>query len=447
MGAVGTGRVWPALLTALALVGSGCAELPKSVADGLHTPSPTASASVTPRASSAAPQPTSRQDAANQIAVQAHMGGGALGAPNSAKLFRKTSTMGFAMVEFDIQITRDGVAVINHSDTVMDMPGRSCTHDGLRIHTQRYSEVKRIRCAGEPLPTFAEVLSIYKNTNVKLNVEIKAWDNHATQRPASLRSYARSILKQLDQAGFEGRYIISCFDWRILLPTLRKTHPDLYVIALERSSRMMQPTTSMYSSVRKAAAMGANAFEMDLPFAQEGLLRFVTSQGMDPQVWYANTPAEVRFAIANGINPVSSDDPVMARKVISGLSGKLLRGEEISHRVPERTVLRRGLQAGSTTSAKIIGGWGLIPSSAQSGLSSALLEVRLKGMGGGTLTIGPAGGTSGTTTTLSIPRGTKRFTVQTSPGDQGRVELSATADVDVAVVLTGYEKARYRAVG
>lgn len=378
------------------------------------------------------------------VSIQAHQGGGLLGPPNSARQFRSIAKSDVYMVELDTQITRDGVIVINHSDQIMDAPGRECTHDGLRIHTVNYSRVKTIRCAGEPLPKLSEVLAIFKNTEIRLNVEIKAWDNHGTQSKRSLRSDTKKIISELDDAGYNGRYIVSFFDWRFLIETVRDIHPDLYVIALERSSKMKQPTTQMYQSVRDAAAAGANSFEPDLSVTQENLLEFIRACGMDPQIWYANTPADVRFALAHGINPISSDDPVMARKVIDTVGGAQLTPHSQRHDLRPRLVLDKRLRSGGHATARVIGSPGLIPLSGQEKLASASLEVTVSAAGQGSLVLLPLNGDRRLATTVQLPEGRQTFHLSVAPGDLGKIEVRATAAVKVSIRLVGYESARYR---
>lgn len=347
------------------------------------------------------------------------------------------------MVEFDVQITFDGVAVINHSDRIMDMPGRRCTHDGLWIHRQPYAVVKRIKCAGEALPKLAEVLSIFRDTHYQLNVEIKAWDNHGTQPAASLRDYTRRIITQVERAGYAGRYVVSCFDWRVLIDTIRTIDPGIDVIALERSSKMKQPTTHMYQAVRDAAAAGASAFQTDLSVTQEGLIQFIKAQGLAPQVWYANTPTEVRFALANGINPVSTDDPVMAQKVISAAQGRILKNRGVVHSITPVTMRVGKMTAHRRRHVRVIGGWRSVPASAQKMLSAVALTVKMRGDGGGFVTVTPRNGPASGGIRLAIPDGTMTYRAQVSPGDLGGLEVAASGTATISIVITGYITAEY----
>ena len=435
-------------LLAVASLTTGCAVLPGWTAPlSEQPPSAMATSESTGAPTVQATDPTPATPAATGtpsigVLVQAHQGGGGLEVAGTAKQFRKAARTDVHMVEFDTQITSDNVIVINHSDTIMDLPGRNCDHDGLRIHTVPYARVKQVRCAGEPLATFEQVLDIFRDTDIRLNVEIKAWDNHFTQPDASLRRDTTAIVAALDDGGYEGRYILSFFDWRVLLPTVRKLHPDLYVIALELSSKMKQPRTRMYQAVRDAAALGADAFEPAIEVTQEGLLEFISAQGMAPQLWYVDTPQDVRFALANGVNPISTNDPVMAKDVIAEVAKGRLVPDPVRHAVRPRTVLSTTLAPGRTESAQVFG-WGRVPLAAQEKLATVELEVRTSSKGGGSLTAMPKGGDPASRVSIEVPSGAATTTVLVAPGDLGRVVWAASAPTTMRVRLVGYRIAAY----
>lgn len=369
-----------------------------------------------------------------RVLIQAHQGGGGLGVASTEKQFRKAAKTRVYMVELDVQITRDGVIVVNHSDRIRDFIGRSCDHDGLRVHTVTYVQLKPVRCAGEPLVSFAEVLDIFRDTDIRLNVEIKAWDNESTQPDASLRAYATQIIETLYAGGYKDRFILSFLDWRVLIPTVRKLHPDLYVIALERSSKMMQPSTRMYQAVRDAADMGADAFEPDVPFAQESLLNFIKANGMDPQLWYVNTPEDVRFALAHGINPISTDYPALARDVIDDAARGTLIAAPVIHRLVPRTLLSAALRPGVTATIQVFG-WGRVPLSGQAKLSAVEMKVATNSRGTGWLTLMPRDGDAATGITVPLKRGKAITKVLASPGDLGQITLMTTSSTTLRLRL------------
>ena len=66
--------------------------------------------------------------------------------------------------------------MVNHEDKITDrsafnffgatIPKRDCTHDGQRIHEMTIEQVEQVRCGGEPIPTLAEVIDLFRGSGV-----------------------------------------------------------------------------------------------------------------------------------------------------------------------------------------------------------------------------------------------------------------------------------------
>ncbi len=216
------------------------------------------------------------------------------------------------------------------------------------------------------------------------------------------------------------------------------------MIALERSSKVRRPTTKMYETVRDAAAMGADAFKTDLPITQENLLTFLREQGMEPQIWYANTPADVRFTLAHGISPISSDGPVMTRKVIASAKGRELADRGTVRSVSPRVVFDQRLPAGAVRSVCLIGGAGPLPTSAQDRLAAVLVDAKITGSGKGIVRLRPRNGPRSSWVTAKIPDGTKTTTLRVLPGDFGDLTVETSGAARVNLTVSGYIRADYQ---
>lgn len=87
-------------------------------------------------------------------------------AQNSIAALTKADEAGVYGSEFDVQITADGVAVVNHDATIF----------GLRIEDTPYQQLRKLRLLnGEPLPTLEQYLKHAKKlkNNTRLILEIK----------------------------------------------------------------------------------------------------------------------------------------------------------------------------------------------------------------------------------------------------------------------------------
>jgi glycerophosphoryl diester phosphodiesterase len=86
-------------------------------------------------------------------------------AQNSITALIKSGEIGAYGSEFDVQLTKDGVIIVNHDDSI----------NGKRIDQKMYSEIQDIRLRnGERLPTLVDYLNVGKSiSHLQLILEIK----------------------------------------------------------------------------------------------------------------------------------------------------------------------------------------------------------------------------------------------------------------------------------
>src|SRR5262245_59134058 len=108
--------------------------------------------------------------------VLAHRGGGTLAPENSLAGLRAAARYGFRGVEFDAKLTRDGVVVLLHDETL----DRTTNGHGL-VAQAHWAALERLdagswrdrRFAGEAVPTLTAALLLCSNLGLWPNVEIK----------------------------------------------------------------------------------------------------------------------------------------------------------------------------------------------------------------------------------------------------------------------------------
>lgn len=88
---------------------------------------------------------------------------------NSLAGFRYAAAHHFAGVETDVQFSRDGALIVMH-DECLD---RTTNGHG-QLHDYTLAQLRQFHLAnGEPVPTLAEVLTIFAGSQVALNIEFK----------------------------------------------------------------------------------------------------------------------------------------------------------------------------------------------------------------------------------------------------------------------------------
>ncbi len=146
-------------------------------------------------------------------AIQGHRGASALAPENTLAAFQKAIELGADGMEMDLQLTRDGVVVVIHDDTL------DRTTDGHgRVTDLSLAEVREADAGakfgsafrGQRVPTLSEVIDLVKasgNDRVRLNLEIK----YGEGREGKPEGVEAAVLAILRQSGFVDRVTVQSF--------------------------------------------------------------------------------------------------------------------------------------------------------------------------------------------------------------------------------------------
>ena len=138
---------------------------------------------------------------AGVFAVQGHRGASGRAPENTLAAFRKAIEFGVDGMEMDLQVTRDGVVVIIHDDTL----DRTTNGRG-RVTDLRLDEVKQADAGtkfasafhGERVPTLSEVITLVQasgDERVRLNLEIKFGEGREGQ-PEDVEERVLAVLRE-----------------------------------------------------------------------------------------------------------------------------------------------------------------------------------------------------------------------------------------------------------
>lgn len=106
----------------------------------------------------------------------AHRGGGAAAPENTLAAIRTGAAAGFRMVEFDVMLSRDGVPLLIHDETLArttDGDGRVCEHDYAALRRLDAGSWHGPAFAGERLPSLEQALDLLLALDLDANIEIK----------------------------------------------------------------------------------------------------------------------------------------------------------------------------------------------------------------------------------------------------------------------------------
>ncbi|MGA9716565.1 MAG: glycerophosphodiester phosphodiesterase family protein [Aeromicrobium sp.] len=398
---------------------------------------------VVPAAAVAAPPSTPGPD---DLIVEAHRGGPALGAPeNSVALFEKAVREPVVdRIESDVRWTKDRVPVLVHDATLPS----TCTRSGRRVREMTWAELSLVRCSGEPVPRLVDLLDVVRGTDVDLNIELK---RDSGQTSSELKAFAKAVTTTVNTANLPRDQVgYSTFYWRDYATTIRQYSPGRALVAFETSTSSKPTTAYVYTAVRLAKDVGATSFTINASDTNEQLSQFIADHGrMTAGLIYLQGDKQVRYALAHRSWAFGADDPVARRRHLDRLladleEAPLTRTHTTTSTSPKTVLAKRSLKKDTKTFIRVAGGTGLLTDRAMTLLDGARFSVTVTGKGSGEFELAPAGSRSGIDgVRTKIPNGTKTYTVYASPGDGGRLRIRMTSTATVTVKMTGYRTISY----
>jgi glycerophosphoryl diester phosphodiesterase len=156
--------------------------------------------------------------------IFAHRGGGSLAPENTLAAIRLGQSLGYRAHEFDVKLTKDGVAMLLHDATLE----RTTTGKG-RVADLAWAELAALDAGGwhseafrgERLPTFAEAASLLRSKDTMANVEIKPTPGAEVETGRQVALDAARLW-----AGASTPPLLSCFSFEGLMAA-RQAAPSL----------------------------------------------------------------------------------------------------------------------------------------------------------------------------------------------------------------------------
>ena len=232
----------------------------------------------------------------------AHRGGAGINPENTLAAFADAVARGCDGAELDVQLTRDGVAVVHHDFRLMvdvarrdgvwlDAPGpriKDLTLEALRkfdigrprpgsAYAVKYPDLQPVDGAG--VPTLAEVVAL-ATLPFRLFVELKCDLSDDSADPVALADAAYEVCRpMLDRAIFVG------FDWR----ALTRIH-ELGGVCWFTTDKLPGNARPVIDMI---AASGGQGWFPNFPDATPDNVAYVRSRGLKVGAWTVNDPTDM----------------------------------------------------------------------------------------------------------------------------------------------------------
>lgn len=244
--------------------------------------------------------------------IASHRGGAALWPENSRLAFEETAKLAVEQIEFDVQLSADGVPMIFH-DTELDR-----VTDGTGPMTDKtLAELNRLSIfdGGGQIMTLAEGLEILAPTHLVLRCEIKPGPE---MRPyPGLRE---ATVEMIEAHGLLARTVLTSFH----LPTLAELVTD-HVAARDKIWLVADPIARLIAP-KDVALLARNAgighIAPHHQVLRDGLLEVYRAEKLQVGAFAVLEDEAIQWALENALSVFTTDRPDSAVKMRSRLAAK-----------------------------------------------------------------------------------------------------------------------------
>lgn len=240
-------------------------------------------------------------------AIFAHRGSSAHAPENTLAAFQLAVRQGADAIELDAKLSADGHVVVIHDHTVDRTTDGSGSVRELPLAALQDLDAGShfdIAFQGEKIPTLEEVFETI-GKDIYINVELTNY----TSRTDDLPQKVAALVKQF---GLTERVLFSSFDLFVLF-RVKRIIPDvpLGLLTLPGLGGILAR-----SGVRHL--IQHVSFHPNISDATISLIKYVQKSGRRVYVYTVNQSKDIQNMFAMGVDGIFTDDPLLARQILSG---------------------------------------------------------------------------------------------------------------------------------
>lgn len=225
--------------------------------------------------------------------IVGHRGASAVAPENTMAAFREAIAAGSDGIEFDVRLTRDGVPLIIHDNTLRRTTG--LTH---RIADLTWSELEKLDVG---VPSLEQLFALFESNELLLFLEMKV------DSPSEHAPLAEACCKLINQHSLKERVFVECFDLRAL-EVVKNIDSEINTAALFQPT-FTRPSISDDRIIDQAKAIDASALALHHRLAREPLVQKALDSDLRVAVWTVDDPAWIARARSMGIDALITNDP------------------------------------------------------------------------------------------------------------------------------------------
>jgi glycerophosphoryl diester phosphodiesterase len=236
-----------------------------------------------------------------------HRGASAEAPENTMAAFQKAIAVGADGIEFDVRLSKDGVPVIIHDETLRRTTGRPESVSNLSAEELRTIDVGNwfsSEFKGEGVPTLEQLLDHFSDNDALLYLELKC-------APAEVAGIAHTVCGMVAGNPISDRVIVECFDLSAIAEVKRRA-PKIKTAALFEP-KVSDPASLIPGAtlVERAKCVGADEIALHHRVARRRTVEQARNAGLKVVVWTVDDPSWLSKGREYGIDCLITNDPAL----------------------------------------------------------------------------------------------------------------------------------------
>jgi len=241
----------------------------------------------------------------------AHRGARDQAPENTRAAFDRALSSGADGIEFDVQLSKDGVPVLYHDRTLYQISGRRQRVGDLTLDQLRrldWGQWFAPDFSGEPLLTLDYMFALYAGcTRLLLEIKSRRVDRR-TGRSERLVSAVVDALDRVPEPFQDGQLFLLSFDPEVLAAAHR-LRPNLDCVLNIDLPRGTRAGRSVLDKAVAAISTPLAAITLDVKRVVPDLGRRIHEQGFGLMTYACNTPRQVEKAMSAEADVIMTDRP------------------------------------------------------------------------------------------------------------------------------------------
>lgn len=240
-----------------------------------------------------------------------HRGNSAHAPENTLAAFQRAIEDGSDGVEFDVQLSKDGVPVVIHDHSLVRTARRDenvsdLTADQLgKVDVGSWFNAKfpkraRPEFAAETIPTLEQALRLLESSSGLIYIELKCGDHDFVD-------LAKAVCDVIRRSSALPRIIVKSFKLAAI-PEIRHNLPEAQTAAL-LSPKVMNILRHRKSILAIAHEFGADQLSLHYSLVSRKLASLAADAEMPITIWTADSPKWIKRCRKIGIGAVITNDP------------------------------------------------------------------------------------------------------------------------------------------